>query len=627
MIAACLSALSSVDPARLAHTLGTSPLRRVDHSQGGNVALAGWSEPGTSRSAIARYGGLTVVFDGWLANRADLLRQLDLAPDTPAALLYSHALKTCGEKADTMCDGHYAAIATDGETLRLARSPLAAPPLHWRRCASLVAAGSLLRSLEIPACGALGELDTELQAAALAGDQNYAARGWYAETHRVPLGQAILVRPDQGRAESVWRYPGLNIADTPDGNHVGAIRTLLDRAVTSAIEGHASVALSLSGGLDSGLVADSALRSADDLPGERALKAWCYAPEKGAATAPPGDWVTDEAQAAEAFAQFHEGSIELEIVRAEGTDFRAPLDNLLAISRCAPREMALVYQLDRCMARAAAAGCTVMLGGDEGNSTISASGSWAYRHWFRSLQWRRLAKELRLRQNDRRPLWRRLASLVLRPMMPSRRDAKATDRYFADLGIARGARQSLGLDDSRWLRHQFASKPRPLDPRETAELLAAEDDLGRSDALKALEARHGLPYRDPTLTHALAEACLSLPASAFLKGGETRHLARELARGVMPEEQRLRQLPEFGPADARARILRARPQLLAELELMAQHPEIPRAIDPIAMAKRLRSLDGKAELTLSDQAFCSAGLPAAIAAGRMIARSSGSNSI
>ena len=349
--------------------------------------------------------------------------------------------------------------------------------------------------------------------------------------------------------------------------------------------------------------------------------------EKGAATAPPGEWVTDEAQAAEAFAQFHEGSIELEIVRAEGTDFRAPLDDLLAISRCAPREMALVYQLDRCMARAAAAGCTVMLGGDEGNSTISASGSWAYRHWFRSLQWRRLAKELRLRQNDRRPLWRRLASLVLRPMLPSERDAKATERYFADLGIARGARQSLGLDDSRWLRHQFTSKPRPLDPRETAELLAAEDDLGRSDALKALEARHGLPYRDPTITRALTEACFSLPPSAFLKDGETRHLARELARGAMPEEQRLRQLPEFGPADARARILRARPELLAELELMAEHPEIPRVIDTMGMAERLRELDGTAELTLSDQAFCSAGLPAAIAAGRMIARSSGSNSI
>ena len=602
-------------------------MRRVDQLQAGNATLSGWSEPGTSRSAIACYSGLTVAFDGWLANRADLVRHLDLASDTPAALLYCHALKSWGDKADTMCDGHYAAIASDGERLRLARSPLAAPPLHWRRCNSLVAAGSLLRSLENPACGALGQLDTGLQAAALAGDQDHAARGWYAETHRVPLGQAVTIRPDQGEAECVWRYPGLDVSNTSDDDHVGAIRTLLDRSVASAVDGHARVAVSLSGGLDSGLVADSALRSAGNGSGERAIKAWCYAPEKGAATAPPGDWVTDEAEAAEAFAGFHGGRIELEIVRAEGADFRAPLDDLLAIARCAPREMALVYKLDQCMARAAAAGCTVMLGGDEGNSTISASGSWAYRYWFRSLQWRRLAKELRMRQYDRRPLWRRFASLVLRPMLPPKRDAKATERYFVDLGLARSARQSLALDDSPWLRHQFFSKPRPLDPLETAELLAAEDDLGRSDALKALEARHGLPYRDPTITRALAETCLSLPASAFLKDGETRHLARELARGAMPEEQRLRQLPEFGPADARARILRARPELLAELELMAQHPEIPRVIDPVAVSERLRGLDGEAELTLSDQAFCSAGLPAAIAAGRMIARSSGSNSI
>ena len=627
MIAACLSALSSVDPARLAHTLGTSPLRRVDHVRAGNAAFAGWSEPGTSRSAIARRDDLTVVFDGWLANRADLLRQLDLAPHTPAALLYCHALKSWGDNADIMCDGHYAAIASDGETLRLARSPLAAPPLHWRRCHSLVAAGSLLRSLEIPACGALGQLDTELQAAALAGDQDHAARGWYSDTHRVPLGQAIIIRPDKGDPNCAWRYPGLEVSNPSTGDHVGATRTLLDRSVGSAIDGQASVAVSLSGGLDSALVANSAMQSAHGKSGERAIKAWCYAPEKGAVTAPPGDWVTDEAQAAVAFADFHGGRIELEIVRAEGTDFRTPLDDLLAIARCAPREIAFAFQLDQCMARAAAAGCTVMLGGDEGNSTISASGRWAYRHWFRSLQWRRLAKELRLRQYDRRPLWRRFASLVLRPMLPPKRDAKATERYFADLGIERNARQSLALDDSPWLRHQFFSKPRPLDPRETAELLAAEDDLGRSDALKALEARHGLPYRDPTITRALAETCLSLPASAFLKDGETRHLARELARGAMPEEQRLRQLPEFGPADARARILRARPELLAELELMAQHPEIPRVVDPLAVSERLRGLDAKAELTLSDQAFCSAGLPAAIAAGRMIARSSGSNSI
>ena len=217
-----------------------------------------------------------------------------------------------------------------------APAPLAAVQLGRRgRFAAALTGNSGLRRL--------GQLDAELQAAALAGDQDHAARGWYSDTPRVPLGQAIIIEPDKGDPNCVWRYPGLEVSNASTGDHVGAIRTLLDRSVASAIEGHAVVAVSLSGGLDSGLVAESALRSAGNSSGQRALKAWCYAPENGAATAPPGDWVTDEAQAAAAFAEFHKGRIELEIARAEGTDFRASVDDLLAIARCAPREMALAY--------------------------------------------------------------------------------------------------------------------------------------------------------------------------------------------------------------------------------------------------------------------------------------------
>ena len=158
-------------------------------------------------------------------------------------------------------------------------------------------------------------------------------------------------------------------------------------------------------------------------------------------------------------------------------------------------------------------------------------------------------------------------------------------------------------------------------------MLSAKEDFGRGDALKALEARYGIPYRDPTATRALAEACLALPPEAFLKNGQKRALAREMARGRMPEAQRLASTPDLTAADARRRVLRARPALAERLTLMAQDEDIAAVIDPAAIAQRLASLDADDPCTLSDHVFCSAGLPAAIAAGTAIARSKGLNAI
>ncbi len=631
MIAASLApGAPPVPAARLGEFLGTSRLRSCHIHDSAPVSLAGWADAGTGTNPIFAIGTVRTVFDGWIANRPELRRELALSADAGDSEIYSHAVQAWGDRADAHVDGHYAAIWASPSGLRLARSPLAAPPLHWKRNANRIVAASLLRCLELVDGAPLGRIDLELQHAVLAGDLRHAERGWYPDTGRVPLGRAIWIGAVDDSPRDLWRYrfspdPATRGASLADA--VSRTSHLLDAAVAGATCGNERIAISLSGGLDSSLVAEAAMR----VRPQSHVSAYCYAPEGDAPQPTPGDWprdwVLDETGAARDFARFHGDRLTLEPVRSDGADFRTGMDDLLAISRCAPREIGFMFQLADACAMAAANGCTAMLGGDEGNSTISASGSWAYRHWFLRLRWRRMWRELRLRAHDERPIWRRFGALVLRQLLPRRTDRHTFERYLANLGLPRDTADRLHWGTRPQTELPVTGSARAHGPREIAALLENGDDGGRGDALKAVECRHGIPYRDPTVTRALAEYCLALAPDIFLHDGVNRRLAREIAKGKMPEAQRLGVRHGLTGADWLARTARNRSSVLGEITRMQSDPDIASIIDLAAIKRRVESLPETARGDVDDLTFTTAGLPAAIAAGRMIARAKGRNNL
>jgi len=85
--------------------------------------------------------------------------------------------------------------------------------------------------------------------------------------------------------------------------------------------------------------------------------------------------------------------------------------------------------------------------------------------------------------------------------------------------------------------------------------------------------------RDPLAYRPLVEFCWALPTRMFMRNGQMRWLAKEMARGIMPEEQRANRLNGRWDADWHLRIGRRRKDLLAELDRLAGDERFARMLD------------------------------------------------
>ncbi len=576
-------------------------------------------------------GAWSVVLAGQLHNRRALAQELGLGQAGPEEV-YAAALEKWGELADEHCVGHYAAIAVspDGNALRLARSPFQAPPLHFRTDGDWAIAAQYPRTLfwreaERPAP------DLERVAQMLVNDGTDRHRSWYLGAHRLPLGSAAILRP-QGWSET-WRYdlfsrPQLRLSQP--GDYAEAANALLAEGVKATLEGAAKPAILLSGGLDSPLVASHAL---DQLPAGQNLHAFTFGPDRRAnLRAPEGVFLSDF-DAVQAFAARHP-RIQTHFETNPGKDFRHRLRDLLEASDGAPAMLGLAWIEQDLYAAARAQGCDVMLCGTWGNFTFSSRGPWAFSEFLVRGKWRQLRQALEGRFGDPRPLWRRFAGLSLAPLLP--REIWSTLRHpfgiRGDRFRAMAVRPDFpGLADilarSRRAGFDF-ERIHPASKTAHWRGLLSEDGQDQDQYALGMELLHGLPKRDPTAYRPLVEFCWGCPTEVFMRAGQDRWLAREMAKGRLPEQQRLNRAYGHQNTDWQARLAEAKADLVAELERMADDPEIAALVD----LKRLRGyLDAMPQTVESydpDQALpYQATVPIGMAAARFIAYAKGRNDI
>ncbi|MCP5384789.1 MAG: hypothetical protein H6913_09310 [Altererythrobacter sp.] len=522
-----------------------------------------------------------VSVTGWIDGPGDLLAEV--GGDICHA--YALALDRWGKKADARLTGNYAAAAImrDG-SVRLSRSPWDAPPLHYACDSQRVVASSQLRLLF--AAGIERQLDYERITDQLAYDfRDGEVKGWYRGIFAVPLGSVVRCAPDGWQVER-WYDPADFLVDRRVAPTDAAERalSLLREAARLALKRSEKPGLALSGGLDSPLAATALL---DELPPGTWLDTITFAPDprwkgKGA----PGT-MGDETPLVRHFAEMHPRIAPHFVLpdhaAADGTN----REMLRAMQLFAPG-LANVEPFHAVFAKARDLGCDTLLVADLANQSFSQDGRWAYVEYAWNGRWAELTRLLANRPGDGRSLLRKLLALSVMPQLPApmrgglrslvhpqRRDMVALLTPPSRQAIAQQAQRAAERGSvSDWSDFTF---PHDRAAAVRHDHLAADGE--KADVMLAFEQAYGVSRRDVTAYRPLIEYCIGLPTAAFASGGTERRLAREMARGRLPEAQRLG--TEYGQhrADWHLRIGEQREQYRAALHTMRGHEFLGRVLD------------------------------------------------
>jgi asparagine synthase (glutamine-hydrolysing) len=357
---------------------------------------------------------------------------------------------------------------------------------------------------------------------------------------------------------------------------VEAYRHELDEAVRRRLRGGGSVvAAHLSGGWDSSAVTATAARLAAG-SGTRivALTAVPRATQQA-----PRTRFADEGPLAAATAALYPN---VEHVLVPHPD-RSPLPefdrNVAAFDRPSFNPCNHVW-LSAIRDRARAAGARVLLTGEIGNWTISASPNTLLADYLREGRWREWLREAvamkrsgraRLRgifANSFGPWIPEAVWQLLQPLSSAPDSAKLTALHPAFLASLTGEQRAFGVGHSRRPKDYFAYA-------RNAFLL--EMDFGQYR--KGILGGWGIDKRDATADRRLIEFCLSLPLEMLLSGGERRPLARAALADRLPAEVLDARGKGYQGADWHEALTRDLPAIRALVEAIAADEAASSVVD------------------------------------------------
>jgi asparagine synthase (glutamine-hydrolysing) len=527
--------------------------------------------------------GRIVVFHGYFDNAEVIASKLGISP-ADDAFLYGSAVGAWGDATDNRIVGEYCAVMIDPDRgrLRLARSPLRAPPLYYFHDDNLVVAGSIPRIFF--AAGVAQRLnETRLADSAMINFSDQEA-SWFEGIHRVPLGS--LVELERGRPRILKRYYdpfAISPLRIDDAEAIRRTGVLLDEAVNACLQGFRKPGTTLSGGLDSPQVAVRALAR---IPDEQTLPTFTFVPEAGFDGRVQAGMTGDERPIVEAFAAMHP-RLEPHFTANEGYEHDHRWTEFFHLMGGAPSGLCNMYVFHGLFAGAAKEGCDLLLVSDWGNNAFSDKGYWGFVEYFLTGRWRQLWLALRkFPIQDRSMAWRFIAQCIL-PLLPTRLWRLARRAVFrgeqagVDLmqPFTSQYRESSGanrrLEDSGLVFERY----QPWNARHARQLLLQNDDGEAAEVYQAFEQMYGVAQRDPMAYRPLVEFCWSLPTRMFMRDGQMRWLAKQIAKDLMPEEQRANQLNGRWDADWHLRIGRRRPDLLAQLDRLEDDERFAGMID------------------------------------------------
>ncbi|MBV9931119.1 MAG: asparagine synthetase B [Alphaproteobacteria bacterium] len=520
-----------------------------------------------------------LVADLRLDNREEIATALGLGAGDSRGLADAELLLAALERWDVdaiprlLGDFAFAWFDAARQRLVLARDPLGQRPLFWHRGNGALAFASMpvgLHALDAVPRDADGDsLARYLGSLPLAG-----AASFYRGIHRVEPGHVVEATPGGVTGRRWWTPspPKLRLRRFED--YVAAFRDELDAAVGRRLRGVETVVAShLSGGWDSSAVTATAARLA---PATRivALTAVPRRPQQ----APPNRFA-DEAPLAAATAALYPNVDHIVVPHPDRSPLADMDRNRAAFDRPSFNPCNHVW-LAALRDRAREAGARVLLTGEIGNWTMSASPNTLLADYLREGRWRDWLREAAAMKRARRArlrgvlassfgpwvpdaLWR-----LLQPFSSAPDPAEVTALHPALRAALAEEQRSLGVGAARRPNDYFAY---------ARQAFLTEMDFGQYR--KGILGGWGIDKRDATADRRLVEFCLSLPLEMLLSDGQRRPLARVALADRLPAAVLDARGKGYQAADWHEALTRDRPAIAALVDAIAADPKASSIVD------------------------------------------------
>lgn len=541
----------------------------VVHSLGSR--LSRWAQPGEAYVAGpiglgAGSAGQDFVFSavGRIDNRAEVAAACGAPPGCDDAGLMAHAYRRWGQDCcpRLLGDWCFAAWHPGERRLFLARDQFGFSSVYYAADArQFVFAPAVRPLLDLGLAGrGIDELYVAQVVAVLTS--YHGERTAHQHVRRLPPAHCLTVTADRLEVRCYWRMEDHIPAPPRDpADYAPGLRDRLDQAVRDRLVpgagGRPGIAVTLSGGLDSGSVTASA--AAALWPSGRRLQAYTSIPVGDPAPFHSDKRFGDEFQLAEATAR-HAGGVDLHPISAAHV---TPLQAIRQTvgGRATPSHAAAnLFWMQEVFRRAAADGAGALLLGQFGNAGLSWPGDWSSRPLAGQI------RDLGLRS------WLLAQPL---PFVPAGLGAQWRHWRTPEQSVV--DRTGLRLDVVRRLklRERAWAENRPSGSaleRRLRWLKPGQNNTG--GFLAETGAAAGIEVRDPTADIRLLTYALSIPDAAHRDpaSGMDRWVVREAMRGRLPDDVRLNPRRGLQAADVVLRLRASAAEVEAALDEVARGP-------------------------------------------------------
>ncbi len=480
-----------------------------------------------------------LLFDGYLVNRDDLIRELRLPSEAvawPDSALTLAAFESWGQDGIGRLLGDFALAVWDRRDRRLllARDALGARPVYYHEGQGVTAFATTPRAL-LALPGVPKTLNEERFVRHLVDGHALPGEGFYTAVKPVPPAAFAELTAAGTRITTYWA-PDFNrqLVLASDEAYVEAASALLDQAVSACMRIEGPVVVPLTGGLDSTAVAATALKF---LPDQR-LTTITSVTDPGVPIATKHGAFNDERPYIDAFLAQHP-TIDAHFVSGSDLHYWDTHWRELFLRSGMPwRNIMNLGWLAPARDRARALGARVLLTGNYGNLTLSWDGRNALPAAAREGRWGYMLREVRgvARRTGRgfaREFWRHI---VLPHLTRSSQSKIARLRGKPPLEVL-STYTPLNPD----FLHQpevveilkAFDRPQALSPADQRRHILAYSQ-GANEILGLGRAVYGLEQRNPLTDRRLLEFCFSLPDAQYLHNGWPRRLARRVLADRVP---------------------------------------------------------------------------------------------